>query len=58
MKINGLASPATTLPTSACHGEMSYEKKKQFGGYTKRYWRQIRRLIKREVGKVFNIKLR
>lgn len=46
MKTMDEASSARPQPTSPNHDEMtSWERKEQFGGWTKRRWREIRRKI-------------
>lgn len=49
MKTMGLLSPGTSQPAMFCHGVMNnnFERKVQFGGHDKKYYRHIRRKLAR-----------
>lgn len=47
MKTIGLGSSPTSQPTMLCQDEMTYEKKYQFRGWTKRDYNSIRQALRR-----------
>jgi hypothetical protein len=60
MKTNGLPSHGTILPTMFCQCVMTNKeaKKIQFGGWNKRRYKEIRKLLKVREEKDLNIKLK
>lgn len=60
MQIMTVAHHDPCQPTMSFHGEMNNKtiRKIQFGGYTKRSYKEIRRTVKRRIEKELNIKLK